>query len=106
MKRFKDALDCHNKALELNPQDYTTWASKGFVLADMGRFKESLECFDESLKLDSQDAYVMYGKGLSLEKLGRNKEALKSFQKALKINPDYGDAKTAEKKMLSKIDNI
>lgn len=44
-------LELANKALELNPDDYSSLACKGWALFKMGKYEEALELLEKSWKL-------------------------------------------------------
>ena len=37
--KFKEAIECFNKALGIDPKDRWAWNNKGHVLAELRRFK-------------------------------------------------------------------
>ena len=46
------AIECFDKALEINPRDAEVWASKGIVLGDLGKFDQAIECYDKLLEIN------------------------------------------------------
>ena len=50
--RPEEALDCYDRALEINPSDAVVWVKKkGMALADLARQKEALTALEQSRKL-------------------------------------------------------
>ena len=50
--REEEALECYNKALEINPDDLQVLDYKSNSLTDMGRYEEALECYNKIFELD------------------------------------------------------
>jgi len=49
---YVEALECYDKALEINPQYATAWYCKGAVLYRMEQKSEALQCYDKSITID------------------------------------------------------
>ena len=43
LSRFKDAIECYDKAIEINPQFLTAWENKAFAEEKLGKFSELQE---------------------------------------------------------------
>jgi tetratricopeptide (TPR) repeat protein len=70
-RRLEEAVQCYDKALELDPKYVQAWYGKGDALYIMGRcgkvaaglekalvlafLEAALQCFDKALKLDPQN---------------------------------------------------
>jgi tetratricopeptide (TPR) repeat protein len=55
MKRYEEALECSNKATELESSNAWAWVNKAVALNGMKRYKEALECSNKAVKLDSNN---------------------------------------------------
>ena len=51
MERHAEAIECLDKAIELDPKYQLVWANKGRVLRAMGRHAEAIECFDKVIEI-------------------------------------------------------
>ncbi|HIP17029.1 MAG TPA: tetratricopeptide repeat protein, partial [Methanothermococcus okinawensis] len=49
--RYKEAIECYDKALEIDPGYVKAWNNKGNALRALGRYKEAIECYDKSLTI-------------------------------------------------------
>ena len=89
-KRYDDALECLDTAIDLDSGSYKLFRLRAVCHACMGDFANS--CLDAEkvilLTPNSTDGY--YHKGFALFNLRRYSEAAHVFQQGLKINP--GDA--------------
>jgi len=48
----EDALECIEKSLEINPDNFIVWTSKGEILEGQSRYEESLLCYEKALLLN------------------------------------------------------
>lgn len=90
--RFQEAVDCLDKALELDPRDVAAWTNRGNSLNSLGRYDEAVLSLNQALELDPNDSAAWQNKGMSLSRLGRYAEALDCFDKAIAIDPFHADA--------------
>ncbi|HVB55367.1 MAG TPA: serine/threonine-protein kinase [Candidatus Acidoferrales bacterium] len=87
IENLATAIDCYDKALELEPSDLFTWRGKGDALGELGLFEEALACYGKVLEIDQRYASGWCDKGDTLRSLGRGEEAMGCYDKALEINP-------------------
>jgi tetratricopeptide (TPR) repeat protein len=85
--RYDEAIECYDKALELNPQDADAWSGKGGCLMTMGRYEEAVNYYNTALEINPQHTMAWSGKGGCLICLGRYNEAIECYDKALELNP-------------------
>ena len=64
--KYEEAIQCYDKALQLNPDDPITWSEKGLSLHYLGRNNEAIQCYDQALKLNPIYAKVWNDKGIYL----------------------------------------
>jgi tetratricopeptide (TPR) repeat protein len=87
-----EALDCLNKALEINPNDSNAWLNKATMLNDMRKPREALQCIDKALEIDPKDPSGWITKANCLRSFNRLPEALECLNKALEIEPNNATA--------------
>jgi tetratricopeptide (TPR) repeat protein len=51
MKNYNEALECYNKALDINPRYAEAWYNKGNVYSIMEKYDEASKCFMIALSL-------------------------------------------------------
>lgn len=90
--RDQEALNCYDKAIEINPRYAVGWYNKGNSLDSLGRYDEAISCYDRSLEANPRYAATWYNKGLSLASLSRYEKAIDCYDKALEIDPRYAAA--------------
>lgn len=54
MGKNKEALNCLDKALELNPKNLLAWFNKGTYLVVLEDIQQAIRCFDKVLEQDSR----------------------------------------------------
>jgi len=90
--KYENALECFDKAIEINPQYANAWFNKGCILADLNRYEEAIEANDKVIEINPQDADAWDQKGHLLYKLGKYEEAIEAYDKVIEINPQNADA--------------
>jgi tetratricopeptide (TPR) repeat protein len=85
--RYEEAMQCYDKALEIDPSDVDAWRNKGVALSGLGRYADALACFDRALEIMPPYILAWYSKGAALNGLGRYADALACFNIALETMP-------------------
>ena len=86
-RRFDEALQAFDKAVQLNPGDAPTWKKLAGVLADLKRAEEAALCYQRVLTLDVRDWDAAYRAGQQLHAAGKFEEALASLDLAHELDP-------------------
>ncbi|HXX34979.1 MAG TPA: tetratricopeptide repeat protein, partial [Thermodesulfobacteriota bacterium] len=86
--KIKEALECLDKALEINPSFELPWIDKASIFSDAQKYDEALQYADKALGLHRNSTDALKMKSMILINLGRNEEALDSLRKASEINPE------------------
>ncbi len=91
--RYDQAIECFDKALEIDANDSRIWNGKGYIFGNLGRYQEAIECFDKALEIDTNNnsLAILKNKGTALHYLGRYDQAIECFDKVLKIDSTDGD---------------
>jgi tetratricopeptide (TPR) repeat protein len=50
---YKQAIECYDNSLEIDPNDAYTWKKKGNCLSRLGVEKAAQECFNKAKMLES-----------------------------------------------------
>ncbi len=86
--RYAEAIQCYDKALEINPKLADIWNNKGLAHARTGVYAVAIQCYDKAIELKPDDEEVMYNKGIALAQLGRLPEAIACYDRLLEKNPN------------------
>ncbi|MFQ6050162.1 MAG: FKBP-type peptidyl-prolyl cis-trans isomerase [Candidatus Hydrothermarchaeota archaeon] len=73
MRRFEEALEFFDKALNINPEHGDAWNKKGVALGMMEKFEEALACFDRALEINPQDREALSNRKLALSRIREGK---------------------------------
>jgi tetratricopeptide (TPR) repeat protein len=86
LSNYEKAVECFDKALNLDSNSAGVWNDKGFALHFLGKYKEAIECYDNALRLKPDYIDALNDKGFALDKLGEHEKAIKCFDKAREID--------------------
>jgi tetratricopeptide (TPR) repeat protein len=84
--RREEAMNCLDRALEIDPRNLIALSNKGTVLIQLGRLAEAITCFDKVLAIDPRNGIAWNEKGRALANLNRCEEAISCHDEALIIN--------------------
>jgi tetratricopeptide (TPR) repeat protein len=102
--KIDQAIQCYDKAIEIDPNYVDAWYEKGNALYGL----ESIQCYDKAIEIDPKYAKAWYGKGNTLlalsyvdayankgdalSMIGKYNEAIQCYDKAIEIDPKYAKA--------------
>ncbi len=86
-RRWVEAADEYQKALEKNPDDVVTRASLAECLAMAGEVDIAEAQFKKALEMDPNDPRVLFRMGNTYRELKRLDEAIKAYRQALNADP-------------------
>ena len=88
--KYEEALDCYNKAIEINPLYAEAWEAKGFILGEyLSAPNEALNCYEKAAEIKPDRASSWNCKGMGYAGLSKYEEAIKCYDRALEIDPHY-----------------
>jgi serine/threonine-protein kinase len=88
-KRYKEAVQACETALELSPQQPLPHEVRGRALLALGRYEEAERSFDQFLRTGGEaKANLFRSRGLARMKLGKYPEAVEDYSLALERAPD------------------
>ncbi|HBE19530.1 MAG TPA: protein kinase [Cyanobacteria bacterium UBA11149] len=88
LKRYQDALDAYNRALELKPEYTEALAGQGDALLQLNRSQEAIEAYEKAIQLQPDYATAWKGRGIALDKLQKYEEAINALDEVLKLTPE------------------
>ncbi|MEG4836671.1 tetratricopeptide repeat protein [Microcoleus sp. B9-D4] len=86
LERYDEALECLEKAIEIDSNYARAWANRGDVLESLKRYDEALVSYDKALELDENDPWHWAKRGYLLNNLKHYEEALESFDRAIELD--------------------
>ncbi len=82
------AEEMARRAAQLNPSDFNTMDTFGYVLYKNGRYEEAVSILSEAANMIDDSAIVFEHYGDALYQAGERNKALVQWKKALEIDPD------------------
>jgi tetratricopeptide (TPR) repeat protein len=83
-KTLREALALHNKSIELDPVDASSYDSRAYTYEELGELEKALADLDQMTKLAPQQPYLTtWRRGQLLHKLKRYSEAVAEYRKGL-----------------------
>jgi tetratricopeptide (TPR) repeat protein len=92
LKRYKDALNAYNRAVELRPEYAEAWKGQGNTLLELKQYEDALNAYDKAIQIQPNYFEAWNGRGKTLARLQRHEEAINAFDAALKIQPNHLEA--------------
>ncbi len=85
---YEQAIASYDKALEIQPHNFSIWDVRGDALRNLSHYEEAVASYNKALEINPDYPYSWWSRGDVLERLGRYEEAVVSYDQALKIQPD------------------
>jgi tetratricopeptide (TPR) repeat protein len=89
LNHYQEALDCYDKALEINPNFSILWCNKGSTYEKLNCNQKAIECCDKALEINPKNSQAWCNKSSALGNLNRNQEALECCDKALENDSHF-----------------
>jgi tetratricopeptide (TPR) repeat protein len=86
LERYDEALECLEKAIEIDSNYARAWAHRGDVLESLKRYDEALVSYDRAIELDEYHPWHWAKRGYLLNNLKHYEEALESFDMAIELD--------------------
>lgn len=88
--RPEEAIECYQRAAELDPDNPSVWSGLGADYAQIGDMEKSAAAYARSVALQSSPGIHM-SYAHALKALGRQAEALREYRTAIALKPDFGE---------------
>lgn len=92
MKEFSKAKTAYDMALEIDPDDSTTWCHLANMYAFEGKRALALGAYDRAIQADPKNSTAWNNKGAVFSTLDWPEEALACFSRAVALDPRNFDA--------------
>jgi tetratricopeptide (TPR) repeat protein len=77
-KRFEEATECYDKAIEANPNNSDAWSNKSSALYALNAIGAAMECIDKATEIDPHNSMAWYRKGNVMAMYGLGSLKLKN----------------------------
>lgn len=88
-QKYKEAIKCFKKAVEINPDYKEAWHTLGRTYGDVGKYDKQIECQKNALNIDPSMNRAWVNMGWAYEQLEDYENWLKCNEKALEIDSTY-----------------
>jgi tetratricopeptide (TPR) repeat protein len=92
LERYDEALECLDKAIEIDSNYASNWRMRGDILDNLERYEEALISLNQAIEIKPDDAISWNNKSWCLSNLKRYNEALAACEKAIEIDPNLAMA--------------
>jgi len=89
LKRFDDAIESYNRAIEVHPDKAAPYISRSYAFIRKGEIKEALNDLDIAISLEPFRKEAYNNRADAYRRIGKYREAITDCQKALEIDPDF-----------------
>jgi protein O-GlcNAc transferase len=87
--KYDAAIDCYQKAIQLNPAFAGSYFHLGSVFEAMGHNEEAISFYKKAIQCDPHFVGSYNNAGNVYRKSGRLDDAIPYFQKAIEVNPQF-----------------
>jgi tetratricopeptide (TPR) repeat protein len=87
-EEYKEAIRTFDKVIEINPDEYSAWFYKGYILQKLERYEEAVESYTRSIKIKPDLHYLWHRRGDVLKQLERYEEALDNYNYAQEVDSE------------------
>ena len=86
---YEKALECFDKAIELDPNFAWAYNNRGIVYNNLKQYERALEDFNKTIELNPNEAYAYNSRGTTYADLNEYEKAIEDYDKAIELDPDY-----------------
>ena len=84
---MSSALQCAERALEVDKDNGNAWFAKGQTFLALKQFSAALECYDQAVELNPSQSSYRQLQAICLIGLGRSNEAFEPVKEAIRLSP-------------------
>ncbi|MDO9326292.1 MAG: tetratricopeptide repeat protein [Methanoregula sp.] len=102
--KIREALDCYNEALKINPDNDVLLNNKAIALISLDKCAESLDFTKRAITINPGSVEGWINMGVALDKLGRHHEASEALEHAVELSPYHAYARALLGMVYQKMD--
>jgi len=85
----REAIQCYDEALHLNPQDSKVYNNRGTAYRALRQHEQALKDYDKAIELNPRYPHAYNNRGLVYRALGQHEQAVKDFDMVIQLHPWY-----------------
>lgn len=82
---FDKSLDAYSQAIEINPQNASTYLNRAITYSMMGQYEKSIPDFDKSIELAPDVALTYKNRAYTLMQLGQYDKSVSDYDRAIEL---------------------
>jgi len=86
------AIVAFTKVIELDPDNYDAYTSRGGAHEDRGEFREAIADFSRAIDLNPTSVVAVFGRGSAYYRREIAEPALADLSKAIELDPDFANS--------------
>jgi tetratricopeptide (TPR) repeat protein len=86
-QKFDKSLDAYSHAIEINPQNASTYLNRAITYSMMKQYEKSIPDYDKSLELSPGIALTYKNRAYTLLQLGQYDRSISDYDKAIQLYP-------------------
>ncbi len=106
MKRYCEAIECLDRAIEKNPLYYEAFCARGVAHLRSGEYKDALKDFEEAITLRPDFVVAWKYKGMTLDYIERYSDSLRAYDMAMIFDPEDWITLSRISSVLIKLNNL
>lgn len=87
LKQFDKSLAAYSTAIEINPENASTYLNRAITYSMMGQYAKAVPDFDKALELGPNVALTYKNRAYTLMQLGQFDKCVSDYNKAIELNP-------------------
>lgn len=103
LRKYDEAINYYDRALQISPNFCGVLNNKGICLFDLGRYEEAIKSYKKSLSINPGDKLVWKNMFNPLRRLEQYDEAIDCCDNALNLDPEYNEALVNKAMLLSEL---
>ena len=96
-KRWNEALNAYNKAIDLNPNDASAYNNRGLAYDNLNKDDLAIADYNKAIELNPKDADAYYNRGNAYGRLGNSTYANQDLKIAAKLGNIFAQKSLKEK---------
>ena len=89
---YEQAIECFNKAIELDPNNADAYFSRGTTHARLSQYEKAIKDFDRAIELNPNYSEAYRNRGGAYAALSQHERAIEDLNKAIELNPNDDDS--------------
>jgi tetratricopeptide (TPR) repeat protein len=87
-KKYRDAIECFNKSLEIDKSNVFALYYKGYSLLQIGQYQNAVEFFTRATEIDPTNSVAWRNMGYAYKRIGMDYESKKSYDEAERLKKE------------------